>query len=230
MLRYWSLAILTGLAVFCVGDVWADVPPINPPPPQGDTLPLVVKVDPNATVSKLILPPDAAGEEEEDAPAAAPPRAVPGAPGLLPPPAAPEGAFQSPLRSIAAGLCLSLAIAAVFFIPRTGGLVQMVLVGAVGLSAMGIGAAAFADLAPFPPQPRPRPQPIAAGQLANGRVEIQWTGRRGAPVTLIIAGRHLRAGAVGGAAAPPRDNGEGVIRSAPPVPAPLPIAPPGVER
>jgi len=174
--------------------------PFTEAPPKEATLPLVVKVDPNATVSKLILPPGAAsdpidqidrllnGDTDKPNDKSKDPKPAPRSE------EAPKGAlFESPLRSIFAGLCLSIAIAAVFFVPRVGGVAQMLLVGAVGLGVIGMAAAAFADVAPDP-LPPPKTSPLAAAPklLAGGRVEIEWTGKRGEPVTLIIAGKAMK--------------------------------------
>lgn len=248
MFRTWSLSLLAAVAVLGASVAWADVAPGNGPPPNlppnpgipgvtlippvpgpavpapgGKQIPLVVRIDPNAAVSRLILPPEAAGEEDLAPGDEAPPATAP-AP-RAPAPEGPQGAFfQSPTRSILAGLCLSLAIGAVFFIPRTGGVAQMLLIGVVGLGAIGMTAATFADIPPGPPfnpqplPPRPRPQPPAGMvNLVNGRVEVEWTGRRGAPVTLIIAGRNVQLGGGGG--------GVGAIPLPPPVPAPVTRSP-----
>jgi hypothetical protein len=97
---------------------------------------------------------------------------------------------------------------------------------------VGMTAAAFADIPapPFVPQPpRPRPQPpVVAPNFAGGPVKVEWTGRRGAPITLVLAGRNVRAGGFG---AIPGAAPGAVTRS----PAPAESAPPppparGVER
>lgn len=137
----------------------AEVPPA--------TKKFVVKMDPSLKVSKLILPAGLAG-------------AQPGAK-----PAANKGAFWSPTRTMLAGLCLSLAVASLIFVRSTSGGVRMLLIAVTGLSALGLGAAAWAN-APPPPGVFVDPVPPPFMQLAEGQVQIE-TGPADGPITLIIA-------------------------------------------
>lgn len=199
----WKLVILSGLA-WCasaladraMGDIAVDPPPM----PAGRKL--VVKVDPRADVSKLILPADMQGGPGVPVPA---PRA----------PSAEKGAFWSPTRTMMAGLCLSLAIASLIFVRTTSGGTRVLLIAVATMSAVGIGAVAWADVpGPFPrPRPQPRPQPVVpiaeAVQLAEGQVTIEYTNAKDAPITLVLSGKSVG----------------GVFRLPPGAPAP--VLPPG---
>jgi hypothetical protein len=139
----------------------AEVPPA--------TKKFVVKMDPSLKVSKLILPAGLAG-------------AQPGAK-----PAANKGAFWSPTRTMLAGLCLSLAVASLIFVRSTSGSARMLLIAVTGLSALGLGAAAWAN-APPPGGTTARDLELDfSAKVAEGQVQIE-TGPADGPITLIIAG------------------------------------------
>lgn len=181
MTRSILLGSLAGLMIFAAVSL-ADRAPANeaPPPkipaknpPKAEGVQFVVKIDPTAKVSRLILPPEAAGGE--------------GIGELAPPPAAApkasDGAFfESSTRTIFAGLCLSLAIGAIFFVPRSSGAVQLVLLGVVGLGVSGIAAVALANKAPLEVPPAGN----EARTMASGQVKVEWSGRKGTPITLIL--------------------------------------------
>jgi hypothetical protein len=158
---------------------------------------LVVKMDPTLKVSKLILPAGLAG-------------AQPGAK-----PAATKGAFWSPTRTMLAGLCLSLAVASLIFVRSTSGSVRMLLIAVTGLSALGLGAAAWAN-APPPGGTTARDLDLDfSAKMAEGQVQIE-TGPADGPITLIIAGSAI--------APPPKLPGAGnaLPGSGPPNPPVLP--------
>lgn len=198
MNRCWGWLTLAVVAGAFVGTAVANEAPI-PLPPRAQGLPLVIRVDPNARVSRLILPPEAAGGEGEAAPA---PRAVPPGEGGYGAPAQDDSSmFDSTPRTIVAGLCLSLAAVGLFFVTRVQGSAKLLVIGLVSASALAGGAAAWADIAPGPGPRPPRPLPPPPQQQA--RVVVEWTGRRGAPVTLILAAAALQVGPPG-AGAPPQ--------------------------
>lgn len=177
---------------------WANKAPPFDLPPQAEGLPLVVRIDPNARISRLLLPPEAAGAE------AAPAAPQPQEGGLLP----------SASRTVVAGLCLSLAAVGLFFLTRVQGAARLVVWGVVGGLAAAGGAVAWANLPPFR-QPDPPPQ-------MGARVVVEWNGRRGSPVTLIIAAGAIQLGPELRPAPPP---GAAPGGDAPNVPPALPPAP-----
>jgi hypothetical protein len=183
-------------------------PPVVPPGPAGgNTVPMVIRVDPQAAQSVLKIPK----------------RLLPAQVGLSEPSAAPHL-----VRNAVAAVALSLAIGSVFLIGRSRK--SRAIVALIVFAGAVVAAATLSADIPGPgPRPHPPiPQPVVDnnGPLTlsltgkvSGQVVVEFTDDANGPVRLVLAGNNVPA-----APAPVESSR---IELTPPAPAaaPAPAAP-----
>jgi len=172
--------------------------PPNPAPATG-AVPMVIRVDPQATQSVLKIPQ----------------RLLPAQVGLNQP--APSSRIA---RNVVAGFALSLALGGVFLASRRRN-VRAAIAAIVFCGAVVAAATLSADIPGPGPKPEPNANPITL-PLANkvsGQVVVVFTDKADAPVVLVLAGKN--AGAPGAA---PSDGSR--IQLVPPAPAAPPAPSP----
>lgn len=150
-----TLGLLSSLSGLLLADIPVEPRPPQPKPAPKDAVPIVATVDADATHSRLVIPAQYVQKNGKGRSAV---------------PTSPKTSDASPvsLRTIVAGLAMSLAIGGVFFL-RRGGKARVLAWLAVGTGVtFGLAPQLIANLAPLPPEPEPTKVVIEISQGGTG--------------------------------------------------------------